>query len=312
MPEDSVRNTSVSQLHCSGEDQSHFGSAATERDLAIAGVIPISADGQAFVIRTFEEIDNYNKPLSLDECWFYHTCDLPGHGVVRGQWDLRGSESAYIGHVDVAGKTVLDCGVGSGFISFEMERRGARVIGLDLDVDQDPSMGIVPHFEFGRAIGVSWSEAVAMRKVSQCALRNSFLYSRKLLRRHTKLMLGNIALSPLPRDLQADFAFFGAILLHLSDPVKALQNIARHVRETIIVTEPYEGVDLSLDRAPTMRFRPAINDYGNVGTWFYLCPALIRSALEVVGFTHFSVSACGAKYDVDGVIVPLFTVVASR
>ena len=26
----------------------------------------------------------------LEDCLFYHTMDLPGFGVVRGQWDLRG------------------------------------------------------------------------------------------------------------------------------------------------------------------------------------------------------------------------------
>ena len=27
---------------------------------------------------------------SLDDCWFYHTTDVPGHGTVPGNWDLRG------------------------------------------------------------------------------------------------------------------------------------------------------------------------------------------------------------------------------
>jgi SAM-dependent methyltransferase len=306
-----LQTLSSSRLLDQTDFRSEFDLTGKQR-LYDAGAIPISSDGRAFTVRAFAEVDNYNEQIDLDDCWFYHTCELPGHGVIRGQWDLRGSESAYIGHVDVGGKTVLDCGVGSGFISFEMERRGARVIGLDLDVDQDPSMGIVPHHQFGRSIAMSWSDAVAMRRSSQRALRNSFLYSRKILRRHAKLMLGNIMLSPLPSTLRADCAFFGAILMHLSDPVKALQNIACHVRETVIVTEPYEGSDLSLDRAPIITYRPIGSDHSNVGTWFYLCPALIRAALEVVGFTRFSVSVCSATYDVDQVVVPLFTVVASR
>src|SRR5436853_85936 len=45
---------------------------------------------------------------SADECFFYHTMELPGLGVVRGQWDLRGRFDEYVGGVDVKGKRVLE------------------------------------------------------------------------------------------------------------------------------------------------------------------------------------------------------------
>src|SRR5205085_2664900 len=32
---------------------------------------------------------------SPDECFFYHTMELPGVGLVRGQWDLRGRFDGY-------------------------------------------------------------------------------------------------------------------------------------------------------------------------------------------------------------------------
>ena len=60
-----------------------------------------------------------------DECFFYHTMELPGLGLVRGQWDLRGRFDDYVGGVGVEGKTVLDVGTATGFLSFEAERRGA-------------------------------------------------------------------------------------------------------------------------------------------------------------------------------------------
>ena len=43
----------------------------------------------------------------LEDCYFYHTLDLPGYGHVQGEWDLRGRFDDYIGGVDLRGKTVL-------------------------------------------------------------------------------------------------------------------------------------------------------------------------------------------------------------
>src|SRR5262245_3087972 len=68
-----------------------------------------------------------------EDCDFYHAIELPGLGLQKGRWDLRRDPAAYFGHEDVAGKTVLDVGTGSGFIGFEMEKRGASVIAFDFD-----------------------------------------------------------------------------------------------------------------------------------------------------------------------------------
>src|SRR5262249_15034899 len=69
----------------------------------------------------------------LAECTFYHCLDLPGLGTVPGQWDLRPGVDSYFGGYDLAGATVLEIGTASGFVCFEMERRGADVIAFDLD-----------------------------------------------------------------------------------------------------------------------------------------------------------------------------------
>src|SRR5687767_4292211 len=68
----------------------------------------------------------------LEDCFFYHAIDLPGFGLVRGQWDLRGKFDDYIGGVPLAGKSVLDVGTATGFLSFEAEKKGAsRVLSFD-------------------------------------------------------------------------------------------------------------------------------------------------------------------------------------
>ena len=63
---------------------------------------------------------------STDDCLFYHTMDIPNHGTVQGEWDLRGREAAYLGHTSLQGKRVLEVGTASGHLCFAMETMGAE------------------------------------------------------------------------------------------------------------------------------------------------------------------------------------------
>jgi hypothetical protein len=66
------------------------------------------------------------------DCDFYHTLELPGHGLVQGAWDLRGGLDRYLGHTRFAGKRVLDVGTATGCLTFYMEQQGAEVVSYDL------------------------------------------------------------------------------------------------------------------------------------------------------------------------------------
>ena len=69
-----------------------------------------------------------------DECGrmrFHHHMDLPGLKEVGKGWDLRETIDDYLGHFDFRGKRVLDVGTASGFLTFEMEKRGAEVVSFD-------------------------------------------------------------------------------------------------------------------------------------------------------------------------------------
>src|SRR5262245_24126688 len=81
---------------------------------------------------------------SLEECEFYHTMDIPGYGLVVGQWDLRENVDTYLGNQDLRGKRVLELGPASGFLTFEMEKRGAAVVGFDLADGR--KWDVVPHY----------------------------------------------------------------------------------------------------------------------------------------------------------------------
>ncbi|MEE9185219.1 MAG: hypothetical protein V3U39_12205, partial [Acidimicrobiia bacterium] len=68
----------------------------------------------------------------INECYFYHSMDIPRHGAVDGEWDLREGVTEYLGGVDFAGKRVLEVGTASGFLCFHMESQGAEVVAYDL------------------------------------------------------------------------------------------------------------------------------------------------------------------------------------
>src|SRR4030095_16348701 len=82
--------------------------------------------------------DLYALPLlvsSLENCLFYHSMDLPGHGTVDGHWDIRGHESQYLGGVPFANKRVLEIGPASGALTFFMERQGGEVVSVETAED---------------------------------------------------------------------------------------------------------------------------------------------------------------------------------
>ena len=86
---------------------------------------PLEHDGEADGL--------YTEPRdvrSVEDCWFYHTMDLPLSGPQRGSWDLRAGIDAYLGHVDFDRKRVLEIGPASGYVpessSAGETRRGRR------------------------------------------------------------------------------------------------------------------------------------------------------------------------------------------
>lgn len=70
------------------------------------------------------------------ECIWYQTFDWPDGRVVKGRWDYRKNVNDYIGQADFAGKSVIELGSASGYLTYAMEQRGASVTCIDLDPDQ--------------------------------------------------------------------------------------------------------------------------------------------------------------------------------
>jgi len=232
--------------------------------------------------------------------------DIPGHGLVKGQWDLRKREPAYLGGFRFDGKRVLECGTASGCLCFYMESQGADVVGYDLSDKQD--WDTVP---FADGDHEQFREE---RRAHIRALNNGWWLSHGARRSKARVVYGSVY--EVPREIgKVDVATFGAILLHVRDPFLALQSAAKLQPDTIIVTESL-SVKFSLPQIlvgkiqPGPIFLPNRRKGGPKETWWLLTPDLVERMLGVLGFADTKVHYHLQRFQ--NRLQPMFTVVAHR
>jgi SAM-dependent methyltransferase len=168
----------------------------------------------------------------LDDCFFYHSIEIPGYGLVEGPWDLRAGIGDYLGRVDLCGRRVLELGTASGFVCFHMERQGANVVAYDLSPDRAHLQDIVVFAgDDPRIMSAEYSSLIHL-------INNGWWLGHRAFRSSARLVHGSVYDVPSAIGT-VDVAVFGSILLHVRDPFLALASPLRMVRETVIVTEPY-------------------------------------------------------------------------
>ena len=245
------------------------------------------------------------RPVSaLDECHYYHTIDLPGVGLVRGDWDLRGGEEAYLGGIDLAQRAVLEIGPASGFLTAHMESAGATVTAVELGA-KDP-WDVVPQRTHDLS-GILSDRAGVMER-----LRNSFWFTHKLLGLSARLHEGSAY--QLPAELgRFDIAVMGAILLHTRSPAALVERVADHVDDALVIVERHYP---ELDGSPVCRLEPT-RENQVWDTWWAFSPEFFTSFAAVLGFGRAEVSFHEQthRYGDDHretMSLPMFTVVARR
>src|SRR2546430_14310258 len=215
----------------------------------------------------------------LKDCFFYHAMELPGFGLVRGHWDLRGRLDEYVGNVDLAGKTVLDIGTATGFLSFEAEKKGAqRVVSFDLsDARQQaflPFKNKLYYRDHER-----WAEHYNA-EIEQW--KNAYWLCHRLMKSRADVYYGDIY--DLPEQLgQFDVTIVGSVLEHLNDQITALASIARRTKERIVVITPLLQTEERI-----ARFEPTANNPDYDFTWWRYSVGVYR---EVFGMLGFSIAA---------------------
>jgi hypothetical protein len=271
----------------------------------------------------------YSPPreiASIDECYFYHSVDVPGHGPIRGQWDLRGKVSEYLGHIELKGKRVLELGTASGFLCFEMEKAGADVVAYDLSEDQE--WDLVPYSGFIPA------EVTLRHKAHIRALNNAWWFLHRAMRSRARMVYGSVY--HVPEEIgPVHVSTFGSILLHLRDPFLALQRAAALTTETVVVTDLVPvlhrwrnlfsawrllgRVDRRLARylEPGPSFLPDPVGCQPTDAWWALSPELTCRFLQILGFPDVRVTYHRQQRHLGEEATPsrshrLFTVVGRR
>ena len=244
--------------------------------------------------------------VRLEDCYFYHCALLPDGSFVKGPWDLNDNESEYLGGIDLAGRSVLEFGPASGWLTVWMTQQGAEVV--IIDIGWDLSTDLIPLATF---------DLEAMR-VSQVAfasqVENSWWYLRKAYGHSARAVYAPVY--DLPRDLgRYDVSVFGSILLHLRDPFKALEQAAAVTDDTIVVVEPLGVPAEDIDRS-ILFWNPTHS--ANVNGWWLLTPGVLTDMLAVLGFPNATVSYHKQYYlpetapGATPAEVTLYTVVARR
>jgi tRNA (mo5U34)-methyltransferase len=178
------------------------------------------------------------------EVEWYHSIDLPGGVTTPGWFDTRRVIDRVPLPPSLEGKRCLDVGTWDGFWAFELERRGAAsVTAVDLD---DPERWDWPAHARG-GIGVEVLRAVK-------SANQGFAIAREALA--SKVERRDLSVYELdPATVGTfDVVFVGSLLLHLRDPVGALERVRSVCTGHVVVADAVEAIpSLLRPRTPLAR-----------------------------------------------------------
>ncbi|CAA9470384.1 MAG: hypothetical protein AVDCRST_MAG53-1236 [uncultured Solirubrobacteraceae bacterium] len=172
---------------------------------------------------------------------FYHVLELTPEYTTPGWFDLRPYVDEYGIPADLTGMRVLDVGTWDGFWAFELERRGAQVVALDLDSERDldwPPRRRPAQYDAGGPRG------------------QGFHLAREILGSKVKRVVKSVYFAT-PEELgEFDLVFCGSVLLHLRDQFLALERICNLVKPggLFISAEEHDRM-ADLIPFPVSRFR---------------------------------------------------------
>jgi tRNA (mo5U34)-methyltransferase len=196
-------------------------------------------------------LGSLGERVAAIEEW-YHTLDL-GQGVVTPGWfDTRSVVPSLPMPSDLDGRRCLDVGTFDGFWAFEMERRGGEVTAIDVldPLQWDWPAGSDPEVvaEVGRRkAGGSGFE------VARDALGSEVRRIERSVYEIDEAELGRF-----------DFVYVGSLLLHLRDPIRALERVRAVCDGQVLVVD---AIDLELSLVHPRRPVAGLDGVGRPWWW---------------------------------------------
>ncbi len=288
-----------------------------------------------------------SQPISIHDCFFYHTMDIPGVGLMRGQWDLRSSVEEYLGGIPLGHRRVLEVGPASGFLTFLMEQRGADVVACELP--HGSQWDLVPYAHTDLRAYSRDREELHRRLV------NGFWFGHRAFSSRATVVYSRVY--DIPEEIgSVDVATFSMVLRHLREPFRALEVVQAHVKTNLVITEMFPWslmpdeiqAELSPRRRPTSIafephgavstpmavliaaqppvacFAPDMQRRQPRDTWWDLTPSVLCQFIGVLGFRvvnvryHFQVHDPAYQWTKpEGEVLsptfhPCFTIVGER
>ena len=205
---------------------------------------------------------------ALDREW-YHTIELAPGTVTPGWFDTRSVVEKLPFPKSLEGMRCLDVATFDGFWAFEMERRGAaETIGIDV---LDPLRWDWPAGSDRLVV-----ETIAQRQDSG----RGFEIAREAL--GSSVERRELSVYDLdPAEIGTfDFVYVGSLLIHLRDPVRALERVRSVCKGTLLLVD---NVDIALSVRSRRRPVAALEGVGRPWWWKLNRAGLARVA-ESAGF----------------------------
>jgi tRNA (mo5U34)-methyltransferase len=200
---------------------------------------------------------------------WYHTLDLAPGIVTPGWFDTRQVVERVPFPPSLSGLRCLDVGTFDGFWAFEMERRAAEeVVAIDVI---DPR-----GWDWPLGSDSATLEALARRM----GAGEGFELARRALRSSVERMERSVYDLDPAVDGEFDLVYVGSLLMHLRDPVRALERVRGVCKRMLIVVD---NIDLALSLLHPRRPVATLDGIGRPW-WWRANVAGLRRMVEAGGF----------------------------
>jgi tRNA (mo5U34)-methyltransferase len=208
--------------------------------------------------------------IHRNQLW-YHTMELAPGVVTPGWFDLRPVVDRFP-WPDVRGKRCLDVGTYDGFLAFELEKRGAsEVIALDIE----------DHSEWDWPARLRATGGEELAKLAGPEKGLGFKIAAKALDSKVTRVGGTVYKLPTLGLGQFDVVVCGSLMLHLRDPVVALEAI-RQVCDGEFLSS--ECIDLRLTLLHPKRPFARLDGVTDLCQWWLPNVACHLQMLQSAGF----------------------------
>ena len=196
---------------------------------------------------------NKQKLEELARLGWYHSMDLPDGRVIPGFHSLatlRNRIAQFPLPADLRGSRALDIGAWDGWFTFELERRGARVVAVDsTDIER-------------------------------------FRIARELLGSQAEYRIDDVCrLSPAQIGY-FDIVMFLGVLYHLKHPMLALENVCELSTDIVCVESYVSGVGGDVAAKPVMEFYETTELCGQFDNWVGPNTACLLAMCRSAGFAR--------------------------